>query len=145
MSATGAEGPAGPRTEIRRKRPATIVFAEAMLVLEAVLVVFATLVAYGLRVASPGVVWGAGLGLAVVLALLSGVQRWHRGRVAGSVAQVVMLAGGFVVPMMFLIGGLFVVLWVAMLRLGARIDLERAVFDAAHPDAVEPPRPPRAH
>lgn len=128
-----------PNPAIRRKRPARIVFGEAMLLLEAFLVVFATLVAYGLRVAPNGVVWGVGLGLAAVLAVLGGLQRFRSGRVAGSVAQAAVLAGGFAVPMMFVIGGVFVVLWVAMMRLGARIDRERAAFDAAHPDAVEPP------
>ena len=128
---------------IRRKRPATIVFAEAMLLLEAFLVVFATLVAFGLRVAPNGEVWGVGLGLAAALAILAGLQRFRAGRVAGSVAQAAVLAGGFVVPMMFAIGGVFVVMWVAMVRLGWRIDQERAAFDAAHPDAVEPPSPRR--
>ena len=137
--------PIAPGPTIRRKRPATIVFAETMLLLEAFLVVFATLVAFGLKVAPAAVVWGVGLGVAVVLAALSGLQRHRSGRVAGSVAQVAVLAGGFWVPMMVLVGGVFVVMWVAMLRLGARIDRERAVFDAAHPEAVEPPRPPRAH
>lgn len=139
---SGASPGAG---SIRRKRPATIVFAEAMLMLEAFLLVFAALVGYGLRVAPAGAVWGAGLGAAAVLGVLSGVQRTRTGRVAGSVAQLVVLAGGFWVPMMFVVGGIFVVLWVAMLRLGARIDRERAAFDAAHPGVVEPPRPPRAH
>ena len=132
--------PAVPNPAIRRKRPATVVFAETMLLLEAVLLVFVTLVAFGLRVAPAGAVWGVGLGTAAVLGVLSGVQRSRAGRVAGSVAQVAVLAGGFWVPMMFAVGGLFVVLWFAMLRLGARIDRERAAFDAAHPDAVEPPR-----
>ena len=130
---------------IRRKRPATIVFAETMLLLEAFLVVFATLVAFGLKVAPAAQVWTVGLGLALVLGLLSGVQRHRTGRVAGSAAQLAVLACGLAVPMMFVVGGVFVVLWVALLRLGARIDRERAAFDAAHPDAVEPPRPPRAH
>jgi hypothetical protein len=144
-TAEAATGAGGGAPAIRRKRPATIVLAEAMLMLEAFLLVFATLVGYGLRVAPSSAVWGAGLGAAAVLGLLSGVQRWRAGRVAGSVAQVAVLAGGFWVPTMFAVGGLFVVLWFAMLRLGARIDRERAAFDAAHPDAVEPPRPPRAH
>ncbi len=140
-----AEPVAAGNPAIRRKRPATVVFAETMLLLEAILVVFAALVAHGLRVAPAGAVWGAGLGAAAVLGLLSVVQRSRSGRVAGSVAQLVVLAGGFWVPMMFLVGGVFVVLWCAMLGLGARIDRERAVFDAAHPDAVEPPSPRRAH
>ncbi|MBN9327818.1 MAG: DUF4233 domain-containing protein, partial [Cellulomonas sp.] len=60
-----------------------------------------------------------------------------------TVAQLPVLACGFVVPMMFGVGGLFAVLWVLFLWLGVRIDAERAVFDAAHPDAVEPARPRR--
>ena len=45
---------------------------------------------------------------------------------------------GFFVPMMFVVGGIFVVLWVVALRLGGRIDRERAEYDAAHPGAVGP-------
>ena len=131
------------RPTIRRKRPATVVFAETLLLLEAFVALFATLVAYGLRVAPAGAVWAVGLGLAAVLAVLAGLQRHGWGRVAGSIAQVPLLALGFWVPMAWVVGGIFVVLWIAMLRLGARIDRERAAFDAAHPDAVEPPRPPR--
>jgi hypothetical protein len=132
-----------PGPAISRKRPATVVFAETMLLLEAFLLVFVTLVAYGLKVAPSAAVWGVGLGLALVLAVLSGLQRFGWGRVVGSVAQLVVVAGGFWVPMVWVIGGIFVVLWVAMLWLGARIDRERAAFDAAHPDAVEPPQPRR--
>lgn len=142
MTAAPPERPSGLPGN-RRKRPATIVFAETMLLLEALLMGFATLVAFGLRVAPAGVVWAVGLGAAALLAALSAVQRHPWGRVAGSVAQAAVLAVGFWVPMMVLVGGIFVVLWVAMLRLGGRIDRERAAFDAAHPDAVEPPRPPR--
>lgn len=128
---------------ILRKRPATVLFAETMLLLEAFVALFATLVAYGLRVAPAGAVWGVGLGLAALLAVLAGLQRHAWGRVAGSIAQVPLLALGFWVPMAWIVGGIFVVLWIAMLRLGTRIDRERAAFDAEHPDAVEPPRPPR--
>jgi hypothetical protein len=44
---------------------------------------------------------------------------------------------------MFLAGGIFAVLWVAALRLGDRIDSERARYDAAHPETA-PNVPPRA-
>ena len=84
-------------------------------------------------------------GLAAILLVLAGLQRPRWGSVAGTVAQVPVLACGFVVPMMFAVGGLFAVLWVLFLRLGVRIDSERAVFDAAHPDAVEPARPRRRY
>ncbi len=120
-----------------------MVFAETMLVLEAFVVFFAALVAFGLRVAPAGWVWAVGGALIVVLVALSRVQSRRWARVAGSVAQAALLACGLAVPMMWFVGGLFAVLWVALLALGARIDRERAAFDAAHPDAVEPPRPPR--
>ncbi len=130
---------------MRRKRPARIVLGQTMLLLEAFVVLFAALVAYGLRAAPAAAVWAVGGGLAALLLVLAGLQRSRWGSVAGTAAQVPVIACGFVVPMMFGVGGLFAVLWVATLRLGLRIDAERAVFDAAHPDAVEPERPRRRY
>jgi len=140
-STDGAPGaaPTGAAS-IRRKRPATLTFTQTMLLLETFVVLFATLVSYGLGLASPAVVWGAGGGLCVLLLVLAGLQRRSWGPTAGSAAQVLVLACGFVVPMMWFIGFVFVVLWVVLLRLGRQIDRERAEFDAAHPDAVEPLR-----
>ncbi|BDO42659.1 MULTISPECIES: DUF4233 domain-containing protein [unclassified Cellulomonas] len=132
-----------PAPAVRRKRPARIVLGQTMLLLEAFVVLFAALVAFGLRSAPPAAIWSVGGGLAALLLVLAGLQRPRWGSVAGTVAQLPVLACGFVVPMMFGVGGLFAVLWVLFLWLGVRIDAERAVFDAAHPDAVEPARPRR--
>lgn len=132
-----------PAPAIRRKRPARVVLGQTMLLLEAFVVLFAALVAFGLRAAPPAAIWAVGGGLAALLLVLAGLQRPRWGAVAGTVAQVPVLACGVVVPMMFAVGGLFAVLWALFLRLGARIDAERAAFDAAHPDAVEPERPRR--
>jgi len=123
---------------VRRKRPAKPQFTQTILVLEAVLVFFATLVAYGLRLAPTATIWWVGGALALLLILLSGFVSRPGGYVAGSVAQVLVLAGGFWVPMMFVIGAIFVVLWAVALRLGGRIDRERAEYDEAHPGAVGP-------
>ena len=129
---------------VRRKTPAKPQFTKTILVLEAVLVFFATLVAYGLAVGDPSrplsttAVWLVGGGLSVVLILLSGLVSRPGGYALGWVAQGLVLAGGLVVPMMFVVGGVFVVLWVVALRLGGRIDRERAEYDAAHPGAVGP-------
>lgn len=97
-----------------------------MLVLEACVVLFAALVAYGLRAAEPGTVWLLGGGLALSLLLAAGLLRQPGGYVVGSVLQVAVVAGGVLVPLMFVVGGIFAVLWVVSLRLGARIDRERA-------------------
>lgn len=128
---------------VRRKRAAAVVLAETMMLLEACVVFFAALVAFGLRAAPAGAVWGVGGALVVVFVVLTGVQKHRWGRAAGWVAQPLLLACGFWVPMMWFVGALFAILWVALARLGARIDRERAAFDAENPGAVEPPRPPR--
>ncbi len=51
------------------------------------------------------------LGLAVVLAVLAGMQRRPWGFAAGSVGQVALLATGFVVPAMFFLGAVFGGIW----------------------------------
>ena len=101
-----------------------------ILVLEAFVVGFAALVAFGLREVPTPVVWGVGGG-ALALMVCAGLLRWRLGYVVGSVLQAGVLAIGFAVPMMFLVGGIFAALWVAALRLGGRIDRERAARGAA--------------
>ena len=113
-------------TTERPLRSARRQFAATILALEAFVVLFATLVAYGLRVAEPVALWSVGAMLAVAMLLVAGLLRWPAGYWAGSVLQVPMLASGLLVPAMFGIGGVFVVLWVVALRLGGRIDRERA-------------------
>lgn len=108
-----------------------MVFCTAVLTLEAFVVLFATLVAFGLRVAEPALVWSVG-GAGVVLCLLA-ADRARRGGalILGSVVQAVLLASGIVVGMMFIVGGVFAVIWVVALALGRRIDTERAQRAAA--------------
>ncbi|HEX5332673.1 MAG TPA: DUF4233 domain-containing protein [Cellulomonas sp.] len=130
-----------PSPTVRRKRPARPQFASSILLLEAILVLFATLTAYGLAAAkqtefSTGTAWLVGGALMVVLAVLSRTVTRPGGYVAGSVAQALVLAAGVVMPTMAVVGAVFVILWVVALRLGARIDRERAEWDAAHPGQV---------
>lgn len=123
---------------VRRKRPAKPQFTQMTLLLEAFLVGFATLVAFGLRVAPPATVWTLGGVTALILVLLSGYVGRPGGYVAGSLAQLAVLGFGVLVPMMYAIGAVFVVLWIVSLRLGGRIDRERAAWDAAHPEGPAP-------
>ncbi|MHA7132692.1 DUF4233 domain-containing protein [Oerskovia turbata] len=145
-SAPAGEGAAdAPR--ITAKKSAKIQFTSTTLLLEAFLILFATLVAYGLRtvpyawpdrlqVPSGPAIWIVGGTLMVVLILLSRMVGGPGGYVAGSVVQIPVIACGFAVPLMFLVGGIFVVLWFVSLRLGGRIDRERAAYDAAHPETA---------
>jgi len=108
-----------------------MVFCTAVLTLEAFVVLFATLVAFGLRVAEPALVWSVG-GAGVVLCLLA-ADRARRGGavILGSIVQAALLASGIVVGMMFVVGGVFAVIWVVALALGRRIDTERAQREAS--------------
>lgn len=121
MSEQTADAPAGPRP----LRPAKRQFAATILALEAFVIFFATLVAHGLSAAPSLVIWVAGGVLSVSLLLVSGMLRWPAGYIAGSALQLPVLASGLVVPTMWVVGGIFVVLWVVALRLGTRIDRER--------------------
>lgn len=135
-----------PGDRIRPKKSAREQFASTTLLLEAFLVVFATLVAYGLRdvpysrgpleLPTPATIWVVGGALFLVLVVLSRTVGTPGGYVGGSVVQVPVLGFGLVVPMMFVVGGIFVALWVVSLRLGGRIDRERAAYDAEHPETA---------
>nr|WP_251151206.1 DUF4233 domain-containing protein [Cellulosimicrobium sp. Marseille-Q4280] len=131
---------------MKPKKSAKEQFAFTTLLLEAFLVVFATLVAYGLRdipysrgpleLPTPASIWIVGGALFVVLVVLSRMVGTPGGYVGGSVVQVPVLGFGLVVPMMFVVGGIFVALWIVSLRLGGRIDRERAAYDAEHPETA---------
>lgn len=117
------------------KKPAKPQFASTMLVLEAFVVVFATLAASRLLPDVPsGDIWLVGGVLALTLVVLSRTVARPGGYIAGSAVQVPFLAGGLVIPLMFPVAIVFIALWVVSLWLGAKIDRERAEYDAAHPE-----------
>jgi hypothetical protein len=135
-----------PGDRIKPKKSALVQFTSTTLLLEVFVVIFATLAVWGLRgsefgrgplqIESGAVIWALGGVLVLVLVILSRAQGSAAGRAAGTVAQVPVLAMGLLVPMMYLVGGIFVVLWIYALRLGARVDRERAEYDAAHPETA---------
>jgi hypothetical protein len=104
----------------------------AVLSLEVFVVLFAALVVFGLRLVDPATLGiGAGaLGLSLVLA--AGLQGRPGGLVVGSVLQVPLPVAGLLLamPMLVVVGLLFGVLWVLGVRLGGRIDTERAARTA---------------
>jgi hypothetical protein len=116
----------------------------AMLTLQAVVLFLAGLVMTGVTDLGFATSLGIGLGLALLCLLAAGMLRRPGGYALGWVVQVVSLALGFVVPMMFFLGAVFGGLWAAAYFLGAKIDrekAERAVLEerhrAEHGDASE--------
>lgn len=121
---------AGPEPQPRPQRPATLVFTQAVLVLQAFVALFATLVAWsfahnGILDAPAGWIAGGGIALMLLLGYAAGKQKKRWGRVLGWILQVPMLVAGLLVPAIAVIGAVFLGIWIMGLRLGGRIDRER--------------------
>lgn len=128
----------GEHTAARPPRSATVVFCTAVLVLEAFVVLFASLVAIGFEIAPRQVIWGVGLSISALCLVLSGLTKRRFATIAGTVIQALLIGSGFLIPGMFIVGGIFAVIWVVALRLGARIDRERAERAQAEREQAEP-------
>jgi len=97
-----------------------------MLTLQAVVLFLAGLVMTGVTDLGFGASVGIGLGLAALCLLAAGMLGRRGGYVLGWGVQVVSLALGLVVPLMFFLGAVFGGLWAASYFLGGRIDREKA-------------------
>lgn len=99
------------------------------LAFESFIVFFATLVAFGLKVyPSPETIWAVGLGLSILLILTPGVLGRKGTYAFGWALQVAILALGFWVPLMYLIGVICVGLWSWAMVAGSTIDRARQVL-----------------
>ncbi len=67
-----------------------------------------------------------GFALMVVLFLAVGTLRRPWGLTAGWILQIPVLAIGLLVPAMFIIGGIFLVLWYSAIHQGTKIDVLKA-------------------
>jgi Protein of unknown function (DUF4233) len=95
--------------------------ASSVLVGEAFVLFFATLVATDLADVSDGAAWAVGGGAAVLSLAVTALLRFRWAYVAGSLLQVLVVAAGLVVPVMFFLGAVFAALWVLALVLGRRV------------------------
>ncbi|MFM8155469.1 MAG: DUF4233 domain-containing protein [Actinomycetes bacterium] len=75
-------------------------------------------------------VW-LGVGAMIVLLLSIGVVTRPWGPWWGSFLQVVVVALGLLVPLMFIVGGIFAVLWYFAVRNGSRVDALRKAYAEA--------------
>ncbi len=127
MSDAGSDPtvPAGERPSPRRGMCA------AVLSLEAITVALATPVMIAVEDVDTGVALAAGLGLAAACLLVAGLLRAEWGYLLGFAVQVAALALGFLVTTMFVLGGIFALLWTTAYWLGRKIERERALVRAA--------------
>ncbi|MGP3968988.1 DUF4233 domain-containing protein [Streptomyces sp. 6N223] len=102
---------------------------------EFIIIGLAALVATRLSDASTGAVWAVS-GTAMVLCLLLSGLVGRPGTVPfGWALQIGLIASGFVVPVMFLIGAAFAALWGASVHFGGQVDAFRAAHAAQTADA----------
>ncbi len=95
-----------------------------VLVLEAVVIALTIVPAVKLEHVAPGTA-GITAAVAVVLALVLAAlaRRWLAVTlVGGSVLQALVIASGVVLPVMYILGGIFALLWVTGIWLGHRVE-----------------------
>lgn len=117
----------------RKRRSTKIMFGSTVLSLEAFVVFFATLVAFGLEAQGipPAVLLIGGIVFGAVLIGSCAVLNRTFGYGLGWILQLLLIATGFIVPMMFLVGVLFALTWWYGIYTGARLDRENRQRDAA--------------
>lgn len=126
MSETDATAP--PNTERSPRRG----MCAAVLCLEGITIGLTTPVMITIADVAVGTALVVGVGLAVACLLLAGMLRAPWAYAAGYVIQVAAIGLGFVIPMMFLLGGIFAALWAAADHLGRKIEREKAAAWAAY-------------
>ena len=110
-----------------RSRSTKATLGSLVMVFQSVVVFFATLVGFGLQVyPEPAVIWGVGLGLSVVLMIFPAVLGKPGTFLLGWILQGVVLALGIWVPLMFLLGTIFLGMWAWGMIAGGTIDRARA-------------------
>ncbi len=99
----------------------SIVFSAELLV-----VFLGALVAFGLKAVDPVTAFVGGGVLCVMMVAVIPLLRFRWGLICGWVLQGVIVATGIVMPMMYVVGGLFAIMWVYCMIVGARIDREKS-------------------
>ncbi|MCC9204502.1 DUF4233 domain-containing protein [Arthrobacter sp. zg-Y769] len=127
----------------KKRRSVKVMFASTVLTLEAFVVLFGTLAVFGLHrdSISPPLLLGGGLLLAAAMIGTCALLSKPAGPLIGWILQLVLIASGFLEPLMFLVGGLFAMTWWYGLKAGMRLDREnrerdrmQAEWEKAHPE-----------
>ncbi len=113
----------------RRTRGIREMLGTIVLGLEIVVVFLGALVSWGLGVLPPGIALGAGLALVVLAIAAIRTLRGMLGVVLGSIVQAALLAGGLLIPELYIVGALFAALWVYCMIVGGRIDRRNAAVE----------------
>ena len=125
-----------PQVTDERSRSPRRGMCAAVLSLEAITLGLTTPVMITIADVSAGTAVAVGVGLAVVCLLLAGMLRAEWAYTLGWAVQVAAVGLGFVIPLMFVLGGIFALLWGSAYFLGLKIERERAEAFAAYDDSA---------
>ena len=125
-SPKGVSKPAKPR----RRRSTTESLLSIVLILEAALLFFATLTIFGLKALAPLPAFLGGGIFILLLVITSQLVGYRWGVWLGWVLQAALIATGFLIPIMFVVGAGFVALWVYCFVKARDVDRQRAAIEA---------------
>jgi Protein of unknown function (DUF4233) len=105
-----------------------------LMAFESLVVFFATLVAFGTKALGPttenaATVWAAGLTLAVTLIVTPALLGKPGSYIFGWALQIIVIFTGVWVPLMYVVGGIFLCLWIWAMVAGGTIDKARAAYE----------------
>ena len=104
----------------------------AILFLEAIALGLTTPVLISVASVDTGTALWLGLGLCVACLVVAGLLRLTWAYVVGWAIQIAAVGLGVEVPMMYVLGGIFLLLWGTAYFLGQKIDRERAAAQTAY-------------
>ena len=134
-------GSAGEPERVRRLRRIRSVqesLGSIVLGFEFVVVFLGALVIFGLKAVAAPLALGGGAVLVVAMLATIPLLRYRWGFWIGWLLQLIVLASGFLVGMMFVVGAIFTALWTYCMITGARLDRVGARASAASEPAPGP-------
>lgn len=115
----------------RRERGATESLLQITFLLEVFVVFFASLVTFGLKVVPWYAVALGALALVLLLAVAAAGARFAWGVALGFVAQAALVATGILVSLMYVVGAVFLGIFLFCLFKGRQLDRNKAAWFAA--------------
>lgn len=90
--------------------------------LQAIVVALLSPVAITVNHVSPPLALTVGLGLAVLCVIVVGMLKRPHAYIAGTVLEILTIATGFLVPVMFFLGVIFTALWITAIFVARRVE-----------------------
>jgi hypothetical protein len=122
------------RAPRERNKSTKRALSSILMAFESLVVFFATLVAFGTKALGPttenaATVWAAGLTLAVTLIVTPALLGKPGSYIFGWTLQIIVIFTGVWVPLMYVVGGIFLCLWIWAMVAGGTIDKARAAYE----------------